>query len=100
MAVWKIKGFRGLGEWVEERTDSVWGVLAHLSDQLGHSIPVLVAAGIVELLDVVCGFDCVGLGVRTAMLARLEIIEPGFKKETREDIPCCLVGKPTRTTMA
>jgi hypothetical protein len=36
-------------------------VLAHFADQLGHGIPVLIATGIVELLQVVRGLGCVGL---------------------------------------
>lgn len=48
------------------RTNSVWGVFPHFADQLRHGIPILVATGIVELLDVMRGFDCVRLGfVRT-----------------------------------
>jgi hypothetical protein len=36
-------------------------VLPHLADQLGDGIPVLVAAGVVELLEVMRGLGCVGL---------------------------------------
>jgi hypothetical protein len=46
---------------VEGHTGPVWGVLPHLADQLGHGIPVLVAAGIVEQLEVMGGLDWVGL---------------------------------------
>jgi hypothetical protein len=51
----------GLRNW--RRTGPVWGVLPHLADQLRHGIPVLVAAGVVELLKVMCGLCCVGLAL-------------------------------------
>lgn len=42
-------------------TNPVRGMLPHFADQLGHSIPVLIAASIIELLDVMRGLDCVRL---------------------------------------
>ena len=36
-------------------------MLPHLADQLGHDIPVLVTAGIVELLQVMGGLGWIGL---------------------------------------
>jgi len=36
-------------------------MLPHLADQLRDSIPVVLAAGVVELLDVARSFGCVGL---------------------------------------
>ena len=57
MCVWRRE--RCWGEGV--RTGAVWGVFPHLAGQLGHGIPVLVAAGVIELLDVMGGLGCVGL---------------------------------------
>jgi hypothetical protein len=54
-----------LGIIAEGHTLALRSVLPHLADQLRHSIPVLFASRIVELLDVMRSLYCVGLAYRS-----------------------------------
>ena len=91
----------------EVRTGAVWGVFPHLADQLGHGIPVLIAAGVVELLDVMGGLNCVGLRGGGHVSGRRSVVGGlwsvgGDGRGKINQLPCCrrLVGKPTGTTVA
>lgn len=52
-------------------------MLPHLADQLRYGIPVLVAAGIVELLHIMGGLGCVGLEHSSGTVSR-----PGLESES------------------